>query len=81
MRTDLSIRRVFTKNQEELFALCQNRAQFIQLQQKVDELLNSDELKDNKSVLDAKIIFNNCKVNYNRYVSTLMTYLTGMKVR
>lgn len=79
-RTDLAVQTVLMKHKDELFNYCVSKAQFRQLQAKVEEILNSEELKDNTSVDEVKMIFNNCKSNYNRYISTLMTYLTGMKV-
>lgn len=79
-RTDLAVQTVLMKNKDELFNYCIDKSQFRQLQEKVSEILDSDELKDNTSVGEVRVIFNNCRANYNRYLSTLMTYLIGMKV-
>lgn len=79
-RTDLAVQTVLMKHKDELFEYCVDKSQFRQLQAKVSEILDSEELKDNTSVGEVRTIFNNCRSNYSRYLSTLMTYLTGMKV-
>ena len=74
-----SIKTVFNNHRNELYMFLQRRDQFDQLKAKVSEILDSDELKGNESVVEAKNIFNNCSNNFNRYTSTLVTYLTGIK--
>lgn len=71
-----SIKTVFNSHRNELYMCLQRRDQ---LKAKVSEILDSDELKGNESVVEAKNIFNNCSNNFNRYTSTLVTYLTGIK--
>lgn len=78
--TSKSIKTVLSEHQDELFALSASIHTFSQLKKKVNELLDSEDLKENKSVTDAKLVFQNCSNHYNRYLSTLMTYMTGMKV-
>lgn len=77
-----SIKTVLGKHQAEIYALieCSSQKQFSQLVNRVNEILDSKELEGNESVLKAKGIFRNCSSNYNRYLSTLMAYMTGMKV-
>lgn len=75
-----SIKTVFTAHRDEIFALCVNKTQFPQLMAKVNEILDSKELAGNDSVAEAKAILNGKKNQYNNYLSTLMTYMTGDKV-
>lgn len=74
-----SIKTVFNDHRAELYTYLQRKDQFNQLKEKVAEILDSDELKGNESVAEAKAIFTNCSTNFNRYISTLVTYLTGVK--
>lgn len=78
--TSKSIKTVLSAHQDELFALSASIHTFNQLKNRVNELLDSDELKGNASAADAKLVFQNCSRNFNLYLSTLMTYMTGMKV-
>lgn len=73
-----SIKTVFNKRRDELFALMQSKSQFPQLIAKVNEILNSEDLKGNETVADAKIIFDKASSSYNYYLSTLTAYLTGV---
>ena len=75
-----SIKTVFNAHLNEIYSYLNYREDFGLLKQKVNTLLDDEELKDNESVQEAKQIFKQCSNNYNRYVSTLLTYLTGIKV-
>ena len=75
-----SIKTVLEAHKDEIYSLCYSRSQFSQLINKVDEILESSDLKGNESAVEAKGILNKCSRNYNLYLSTLMTYMTGIKV-
>lgn len=75
-----TIAHVFKNRKDELFTYMQSKSQFNQLHQKVLELLDDPELKNNKAAAEAKSIFNSARNNYNKYLSILTTYMTGKKV-
>ena len=75
----ITIMQVLNENQKELYDMI-NKNQYRNLTARVQELLNDDRLKTNKDVAKAKTIFANCERNRNLYYSTLMTYMTGIKV-
>ena len=74
-----TIANVFTKHKDKLFQLIQ-MDQYNQLRQEVDSLLNDPELKHNSAVEEARVTLDRCSRKKNLYYSTLMTYMTGMKV-
>ena len=70
-----------TKHKDEIYALCNSPNQLNELHDKVMSILDSDALKDNLKVDEAKKVLESCKKKgFNAYTSTLMTFLTGMKV-
>lgn len=73
-----SIRYVLAAHKSELFALMMSKAQFGQLKEKVNELLDSPELANNEDVNEARQFFRNAQHNYNYYLSILTAYLTGI---
>lgn len=75
-----SIKTVLTAHRDEIYKFCDRPSQFKQLHQKVLDILKSDELKGNQSVLEAIDILNRCSHNYTKYITTLTTYMTGIKV-
>lgn len=75
-----SIKTVFNAHLNEIYAYLNFKEEFSALKEKVNNLLDDEELKNNESVQEAKQIFKQCSNNYNRYVSTLLTYITGIKV-
>lgn len=75
----VTIKQVLNENTTTLYAMI-DKGQYRELTCKVQELLNDERLKTNKDVEKAKTIFRNCERNRNLYYSTLMTYITGIKV-
>lgn len=74
-----TIANVFNKHRDELFNLiAANR--FKDLQLKVNSLLDDPKLEDNPATDEARRVLEKCSKKQNLYYSTLMTYLTGMKV-
>ena len=74
-----TIAHLLTNNKEELFSLI-NADQFEKLQTRVNELLDNPSIAKNPAVVEAKLTLRRCAVKKKLYYSTLMTYLTGMKV-
>lgn len=74
-----TIANVFTKKRDELFTLIETN-QYEKLQSVVNELLDDPSLKGNPAVAEAKLTLKKCSAKRNLYYSTLMTYMTGMKV-
>ena len=75
----ITIKQVLNENVTELYDLI-NKNQYKNLTVRVQQLLDDERLKTNKDVAKAKTIFTNCERNRNLYYSTLMTYITGIKV-
>ena len=75
----ITIKQVLNENVTELYDLI-NKNQYKRLTIRVQELLNDERLKTNEATPKAKAIFANCERNKNLYYSTLMTYITGIKV-
>lgn len=74
-----TIANVFSKKRNEIFELI-NNDDYIKLQSLINDLLNDKSLKGNNAVEEAKQTLNRCARKKNLYYSTLMTYMTGMKV-
>lgn len=75
----ITIKQVLNENVTELYDLI-NKNQYKRLTVRVQELLNDERIKTNEATSKAKVIFANCERNKNLYYSTLMTYITGIKV-
>lgn len=76
-----AIQTILSHHQAELFEMINNGASLRSLNEKVTECLDEAEATGNKSVPEAREIFRSCCAKgYNCYLSTLMTYMTGMKV-
>ena len=74
-----TIANVFSKHRNELFVLIEED-KFQQLQTTVNSLLDDPSLKNNPAIEEAKRVLNKCSSKKNLYYSTLVTYMTGMKV-
>lgn len=74
----MTICAVLNNNKEKLYGLIDSY-KIEEARLYVLELLDLDDLKANKDVPKAKIIFNNCKGKTNLFISTLVTYMTCLK--
>ena len=74
-----TIANVLSEKRNEIFDLI-NKDNYIKLQILINDLLNDKSLKGNKAVEEAKQTLLKCSRKKNLYYSTLMTYMTGMKV-
>lgn len=76
-----SIKTVFNEHESEIFQYMNSRSQFKQLHEKIMELLDSEELKNNPDVGKAKAIFEKLynTNQYNTYITTFVTYQTAIK--
>lgn len=72
-----TIAHVFVSNKEKIFALMQPST-FNALKSLINSLLDTEELKGNPAIENAKVNLSN--KGFNLYTSTLMTYMTGSKV-
>lgn len=72
---------VLHQHKDELYKLMEVETQssFAKLRQKVDEILDSGEVRSQEDVRKAKEAFNNSKY-WRHYLSTLTTYMFGIKV-
>ena len=68
---------IFNKHQIELFDLI-NENNILGARQRALELLNDPTITDKNAVITAKNIFTRSKDNL--FLSSLMSYMTGMKV-
>lgn len=77
-----TIESVLNKHSTEIYSLCENRNQFNQLHDMIISILDAPELKNNLAIPKTKYIFNDLKRknNFNAYISTITTYITGMRV-
>lgn len=76
-----AIQTILMKHKQEIFDLISEGASINELDKVVQECLDQAKATGNDSVDEARMIFADCKRGgYNRYVSTLMTYLTGIAV-
>lgn len=69
------------QHKDELYKLMEveTSSSFAKLRQKVDEILDSGEVRSQEDVRKAKEAFNNSKY-WRHYLSTLTTYMLGIKV-
>lgn len=76
-QTKGTIAYVLTQHQDELYALI-NAGQIEQCRVRSIELLDDPSITDKNAVVNAKNVLKTSKINL--FLSTLMTYMTGMKV-
>ena len=74
-----TIAKVLTDHRNEIYTLIEQN-KYNQVQMKVDELLNDPSLKGNPATAEARQTLKKCSRNPNLYYSTLITYMTGVKV-
>lgn len=75
-----SIKTVLNENQQALYKALGSKYQFSELKETVLNILNGDELKNNRDVEKAKQAFYNARNNYNLYLSILTAYMTGVAI-
>lgn len=75
-----SIKTVLNEHQQELYQALGSKYQFAELKQTVLNILNNDDLKNNRDVEKAKQAFFNARNNYNLYLSILTAYMTGVAI-
>lgn len=75
----MSISTILNKNKEAIYSLL-NEYKVEEARLKVLELLDCAELKNNSAVYKAKNAFQSCKYKQSLFLSTLVTYMTCIKV-
>lgn len=68
---------ILDQNRNELFDLI-NKNKIAEARQKALMLIQDKSIKDKKAVITATTVFT--KANNNLFLSTLMSYMTGLKV-
>lgn len=86
MRPDLynipgTVAYVLKQHSDELNNLMGNQSQYQQLKQRVYEILDKhEEYRNPNDAIKAKDILKSCEGNKAKFLSTLTTYMLGMKV-